>query len=100
MTNDAEFKPKLQTHKVYNQEWVGIFCEGLWNYSSRFLWIMSWGALIALLIQYKCGHTNYIKHVYECEQCIKRKSWEIEDQIQTRGYVSRFEPLLYVPAFT
>ena len=26
---------------------------------------MSWGALIALLIEYKCRHTNNIKHVYE-----------------------------------
>ena len=48
---------------MYNQEWVWIPREGLWNYSSRFLWIMSWGALIALLVQYKCERTNYIKHI-------------------------------------
>ena len=31
---------------------------------------------------------------------IKRESLEIVDQSQTQRYVSRFEPLLYVPAFT
>ena len=30
----------------------------------------------------------------------KRESLEIVDQSQTQRYVSRFEPLLYVPAFT
>ena len=30
----------------------------------------------------------------------KRKSLNIVDQSQTLRYVSRFEPLLYVPAFT
>ena len=30
----------------------------------------------------------------------KRESLEIVDQSQTPRYVSRFEPLLYVPAFT
>ena len=31
---------------------------------------------------------------------IKRESLEIVNQSQTQRYVSRFEPLLYVPAFT
>ena len=30
----------------------------------------------------------------------ERKSLEIVDQSQTQSYVSRFEPLLYVSAFT
>ena len=30
----------------------------------------------------------------------ERESLEIVDQSQTPKYVSRFEPLLYVPAFT
>ena len=30
----------------------------------------------------------------------ERESLEIVDQTQTPRYVSRFEPLLYVPAFT
>ena len=33
-------------------------------------------------------------------QDIKRQSWERKIQTQTQEYVSRFEPLLYVPAFT
>jgi len=33
-------------------------------------------------------------------QDIKRERVEREIQTQTQGYVSRFEPLLYVPAFT
>ena len=31
---------------------------------------------------------------------IKERELEIMDQTQTPRYVSRFEPLLYVPAFT
>ena len=31
---------------------------------------------------------------------IKEREIEIVDQTQTTRYVSRFEPLLYVPAFT
>ena len=30
----------------------------------------------------------------------ERESEEIVDQTQTQRYISRFEPLLYVPAFT
>ena len=30
----------------------------------------------------------------------ERESLEIVDQSQTPGYVSRFEPMLFVPAFT
>ena len=30
----------------------------------------------------------------------ERESLELVDQAQTQRYVSRFEPLLYVPAFT
>ena len=33
-------------------------------------------------------------------QDIKERELEIVDQTQTPRYVSRFEPLLYVPAFT
>ena len=33
-------------------------------------------------------------------QDIRVESWSIEDQTQTQGYVSRFEPSLNVPAFT
>ena len=90
--------------KLRNQEWAWIFREGLWNYSSRFLWIISWSALIALLIQHKYGHTNTTKHVYvwaiKVMQDIKRESWEKVDQTQIQWYVLRFEPLLYVHAFT
>ena len=44
---------------------------------------------------YKCDMNNM-------KQCKvnKRESLELVDQLQTRRYVSRFEPLLYVPAFT
>ena len=60
--------------------------------------------LETLLVQHKCGHTNNIKHVYDMNnknnaRYIKREL-EREIQTQTPGYVSRFEPLLYVPAFT
>ena len=37
---------------------------------------------------------------YESTQDINRESVEIVDQSQTQRYVSRFEPLLYVPALT
>ena len=38
-------------------------------------------------------------NMMQCE-VNKRESLEIVDQTQTPRYVSRFEPLLYVPAFT
>ena len=62
--------------------------------------------LEALLIQHKFGHTNNIKHVYEYEQVIimqeikRERELERKIQTQTQGYILRFEPLLYVPAFT
>ena len=50
-------------------------------------------------------HTNNIKHIryeqYELIQDIKeRESLEIVDQSKILRYISRFEPLFYVPAFT
>ena len=43
----------------------------------------------------------YIWYEYDAMQDIKeRESLEIVDQSQTIRYVSRFEPLVYVPAFT
>ena len=53
-------------------------------------------------------HTINTKHIYDMNnmnamQDIKereRESLEIVDQSQTTRYVSRFEPPLYVPAFT
>ena len=50
-------------------------------------------------------HTQTIPSIYDVSnmnQCKinKRESLEIVDQIQTPRYVSRFELLLYVPAFT
>ena len=59
------------------------------------------------MVEHKCGHKNYVKHVYEYEQCkamqdIREKERVERKKIQTQtsGYVSRVEPLLYVPAFT
>ena len=37
---------------------------------------------------------------YKVMQDIREKNWEIVDQTQTTRYASRFEVLLYVPAFT
>ena len=50
----------------------------------------------ALLVQHKYD-TQYVQ--YKAMQDI-RESLEIVDQMQTPRYVSRFKPLLYVPAFT
>ena len=48
-------------------------------------------------------HTNNTKHIryeqYDAMQDMREKL-EIVDQTQTPRYVSRFESLLYVPAFT
>ena len=55
------------------------------------------------MVERKYGHTNTTKHVYISneKQCkIYSRVRELEDQTQTPGYVSRFEPLLYVQAFT
>ena len=85
-----------------NQEWVRILREGLWNYS-WFLWIMSWGALIALLIQHKHRHKNKTKHVYDkSNKSDARYKRELREKIQTQTwrYISMIELLLYVPAFT
>ena len=57
----------------------------------------------ALLVQHKYGtHKVYLANEYVQSKAMQdiRESLEIVDQTQTQGYVSRFEPLLYVPAFT
>jgi len=50
------------------------------------------------------AHTNNIKHIryeqYDAMYDRREIELEIVDQTQTPRYVSRFEPLLYVPAFT
>jgi len=65
---------------------------------------MSWGASIALLVDHNCEHTNNIKNVWIWTiiimQDIKRGCWERKIQTQIHGYILRFEPLLYVSAFT
>ena len=51
-------------------------------------------------------HKQYQAYMYDmnntkqCKVQYKRESVEIVDQSQTPRYVSRFGPLLYVPAFT
>ena len=49
------------------------------------------------------AHKQYQAYIW-CEQYElmqgKRESLEVVDQSQTPRHVSRFEPLLYVPAFT
>ena len=55
------------------------------------------------MVEHKYGHTNNTKHVYISneKQCkIHSRVRKLEDQTQTPRYVSRFKPLLYVPAFT
>ena len=57
----------------------------------------------ALLVQYKYGHTQKISSMYDWTSNVRYKrerELEIVDQSQTIRYVSRVEPLLYVPTFT
>jgi len=61
--------------------------------------------LKALLVEHKCEHTNNTKHVYNMSNVVinaryNERELKIVDQTQTSRYVSRFEPLLYVPTFT
>ena len=50
------------------------------------------------------AHTNkpsiYMIWKYDAKLKIIKRELESMDQSLTHGYVSRFEPLLYVPAFT
>ena len=50
------------------------------------------------------AHNQYQAYVwheqYDAMQDIRERELELVDQSQTIRYVSRFEPLLYVPAFT
>ena len=56
------------------------------------------------MVKYKYGHTQlYLSYKYvqyKVMQDMREIELEIVDQTQTTRYVSRFEPLLYVPAFT
>ena len=45
-------------------------------------------------------HQAYIWYEYDAMQDNKERELKIVDQSQITRYVSRFEPLLYVPAFT
>ena len=56
-----------------SKEWSRILGEGLYNFSSRFLFYKSWGASIALLDQHKCRKREEVEEVDDDKEAMKKQ---------------------------